>query len=37
VVDRVNGLSIVMPVLNEAPRIEQALLALQSLRAGGHG
>jgi rSAM/selenodomain-associated transferase 2 len=36
VVDRVNGLSIVMPVLNEAPRIEQALRALQSLRASGH-
>ena len=35
-VDRVNGLSIVMPVLNEAPGIEQALRALQSLRASGH-
>jgi rSAM/selenodomain-associated transferase 2 len=31
-----NGLSIVMPVLNEAPGIEQALRALQSLRASGH-
>lgn len=29
-------LSIVMPVLNEAPGIERALLALQPLRARGH-
>jgi rSAM/selenodomain-associated transferase 2 len=36
VVDRVNRLSIVMPVLNEAPDIEQALRALQPLRASGH-
>jgi rSAM/selenodomain-associated transferase 2 len=35
VVDRVNRLSIVMPVLNEAPDIEQALRALQSLRGSG--
>jgi rSAM/selenodomain-associated transferase 2 len=28
--------SIVMPVLNEAPGIEQALRALQPLRSGGH-
>ena len=31
-----NRLSIVMPVLNEAQEIEQALHALQPLRAGGH-
>ena len=36
VVDRVSCLSIVMPVLNEAAGIEQALRALQPLRAGGH-
>jgi len=33
---RVPQISIVMPVLNEAPVIEQALRALQTLRASGH-
>jgi len=32
----VRQISIVMPVLNEAPGIEQALCALQALRASGH-
>jgi rSAM/selenodomain-associated transferase 2 len=33
---RVKRLSIVVPVLNEAPGIEQALRALQPLRSSGH-
>ena len=32
----VNKISIIVPVLNEAPGIEQALEALQPLRARGH-
>jgi rSAM/selenodomain-associated transferase 2 len=32
----VNRISIIIPVLNEAPGIEQALRALQPLRTGGH-
>ena len=35
-VTRVKRLSIVVPVLNEARGIEQALRALQELRRGGH-
>jgi len=34
--NRVKRISIVVPVLNEAPGIEQALRALQPLRASGH-